>query len=132
MKKRSRGATSRRKPSAPVPVRRVSSRAADRSLLSVVGPDTYRVWRDMLATLVPHGRTHRLAPLIGGMLQCAAASAHKRFGSKPPDGSVAASLLDALESTDPDSAAAELGDLVERLFRDAKVGHARINARGDE
>lgn len=40
-----------------------------RSLDAVVGPDTYSVWVNMLRALVPQGRTHRLAPLVAGMLQ---------------------------------------------------------------
>ena len=39
------------------------------SLKTVVGQETYDVWVDMLRRLVPEGRTHRLAPMIAGMLQ---------------------------------------------------------------
>ena len=39
---------------------------------SVVGSPTYSVWVDMLERLVPGDRTHRLAPLVAGMLQYAA------------------------------------------------------------
>ncbi len=104
----------------------------DRSLGSIVDEDTYAVWVKMLATLVPSGRTHRLAPLVGGMLQYAAYVAHQRFRQKPAEGSAAASLMDALESADPKAAVDELSDVVEDLFRSAKVKHSRRNSRGDD
>jgi hypothetical protein len=65
------------------------------------------------------------------MLRYAAGTAEQRFDSKPPDGSAAASLLEALEMNDPESALADLADVVEGLFRDAKVRHARVSTRGD-
>lgn len=96
-----------------------------------MGPETYGVWVAMLAALVPEGRTHRLAPLIGGMLQYASGIAYRKFKRKPPKNSAAASLLDALDDPDPESALDEISDIVERLFRDAKVPHGRMNRRGD-
>lgn len=39
------------------------------SLQEVVGAQTYTSWVDMLRRLAPDGRTHRLAPLVAGMLQ---------------------------------------------------------------
>ena len=104
----------------------------DRSLRPIVGEDTYAVWIKMLAALVPSGHTHRLAPLVGGMLQYAAEVAHQKFRQKPPEGSAAASLTDALECGDPEAAAEELSDVVEDLFRSAKVKHSRRNSRGDD
>ena len=41
------------------------------SLQAVVGQLKYATWVDMLRRLVPDGRTHRLAPLVAGMLQYA-------------------------------------------------------------
>ena len=38
------------------------------SLKNVVGNETYTVWVDMLKTLVPHGRTHRLSVVVASML----------------------------------------------------------------
>lgn len=99
---------------------------------SVVGVSTYSVWVGMLRSLVPHGRTHRLSVVIAGMLHCAATQAAGESGRKPPEGSVAASLLRASEEADPESVAAEIGDLLHRLFRDARVVHRRVSARGEK
>lgn len=103
----------------------------ERSLEVLVGSGTYRVWCTMLAHLVPYGRTQRLAPLVGGMLRYAATLAAEQFGSGPPAGSTAASLLDAAETPDPEGAIAELGAVVGQLFRDARVSSDRVNVRGD-
>lgn len=103
-----------------------------RSLKSVVGEKTYSVWTEMLHQLVPQGRTHRLAPLVAGMLQYASAIAYEKFGDEPAEGSVAHSLLFALEHGEPDQAQATLSDVVVRLFEDSKVDYRRIAARGDE
>ena len=108
-----------------------SPRGSERTLESIVGPETYGVWVAMLAALVPGGRSHRLVPLIGGMLQYASGLAYRKFKRKPPKNSAAVSLLDALEDPDPESALGEISDIVERLFRDANVPHGRTNHRGD-
>jgi hypothetical protein len=50
---------------------------------------------------------------------------------RPADGSVAASLLEALEPDSPESAIGILGDVVGQLFRDARVRSDRVNHRGD-
>lgn len=102
-----------------------------RTLETLVGTETYRVWCGMLASLVPSGRTHRLAPLVGGMLQHAAAIAAGRSRSRAPGDSVVASLLDALDTPDPEAAIVDLQDVVGQLFRDARVSADRVNARGD-
>ena len=47
------------------------ARKQKRSLQAVVGTETYDVWTKMLHDLVPDGRTHRLAPIIAGMLHYA-------------------------------------------------------------
>jgi len=65
-----------------------------RSLQDVVGQETYSVWVNMLRILVPDGRTHRLAPLVAGMLQYALAVSEEESGEEPDDDSVAQSLLD--------------------------------------
>ena len=49
------------------------SQEDNQSLKSLVGAKTYKVWVDMVQSLVPHGRTHRLAPLVAGMLHHALA-----------------------------------------------------------
>ena len=102
-----------------------------RSLEEVVGNETYRVWTAMLTRLVPNGRTHRLAPLIAGMLQYAASAGIDGAGTNPPEGSVAYSLLVASEEPGPEFAAEELADLLERLFEDAGVVSDRVDSRGN-
>ena len=59
------------------------------SLKQIVGPKTYTVWVEMLQQLVPDGRTHRLAPLVVGMLQYASNVAYQQYGDSPDEGSVA-------------------------------------------
>jgi hypothetical protein len=113
------------------PRARPQSRSA-RTLSSVVSAQTYSVWLEMLHALVPDGRTHRLSIVVAGMLRHALDIAVARFGEHAPEGSAAASLIQAAEEADPEQVADQIGDLVERLFRDAKVAGRRVNARGDE
>lgn len=103
-----------------------------RSLKSIVGAKTYAVWTEMLHHLVPDGRTHRLAPMVAGMLEYASIIAYEKFGATPPEESVARSLLFASEQGDPEEARTTLSDVVERLFEDSKVNYRRIAARGGE
>ncbi len=103
----------------------------DRSFSSVVGPQPYSTFVDMLRALVPDGRTHRLAVVVAGMLQHAARIARKRWRGRPPQGSVAASLLRAEEEPDPDFVRDEIGDALKRLFRDSGVLSDRVSARGE-
>ena len=107
------------------------ARNQKRSLKEVVGEETYTVWTKMLKELVPDGRTHRLAPLIGGMLTYASSIAYKEQ-KNAEEGSVAYSLLAASEASDPDEAMDILEDVVKQLFRDAKVKYGRVSSRGDE
>jgi len=110
---------------------RPQSRSA-RTLSSVVSAQTYSVWLEMLCSLVPDGRTHRLSIVVAGMLRHALDIAVARFGEDAPERSAAASLIQAAEEADPQQIAEQIGDLVARLFRDAKVAGSRANARGDE
>lgn len=121
------GKPSRKQPAAASPKR--PGRPV-RTLASVVGPQTYAVWVEMLRTLVPHGRTHRLSVLVAAMLRHAADVAQKSGRRRVARGSVAASLLSASEEADPVAVADELGDVLVRLFRDARVSGQRVNARG--
>ena len=100
-----------------------------KSLKAVVGQETYEVWTKMLHSLVPDGRTHRLATMIAGMLQYAADVAYKRYGDGPEEGSIASVLLMASEAGDSDDIPNLFG-IVEQLFKDAGVGHQRVNHRG--
>jgi hypothetical protein len=104
----------------------------ERTLSAVVSAQTYSVWLEMLHSLVPDGRTHRLSIVVAGMLRHALDIAVARFGEHAPERSAAASLIQAAEEVDPEQVADQIGDLVERLFRDAKVAGRRVNARGDE
>jgi len=55
-----------------------------------------------------------------------------RFGQDAPERSAAGSLIRAAEEADPEQVAEQIGDLVERLFGEAKVAGKRVTARGDE
>ena len=102
-----------------------------RSFSAVVGADTYEVWVRMLRKLVPDGRTHRLAVMLAGMLQYAAVVAADN-GNEEDEGSLAASLLEATEVSDPSEVKDLIHDAVVQLFKDAKVRFERTNARGDK
>ncbi len=99
-----------------------------RSLQDVVGEETYSVWVNMLRTLVPDGRTHRLAPLVAGMLQYALTIAGEEAG----DDSVAQSLRESAEAFEPEEVKRLLHDVVARLFKDAGVSYKRTSASGED
>jgi len=101
-----------------------------RSLAGVVGAETYAVWVKMLQTLVPGGRTHRLAVVVAGMLQYAAALSEDDDEEDAGEPSVAAALIRSCETSDPDDARNLLDDVVTRLFKDAGVEYKRTNSRG--
>lgn len=101
------------------------------SLKQLVGQKTYTVWVDMLRQLVPQGRTHRLAPLVAGMLQYASDIAHEKYKGSAGEGSTAQILFMASDVYDP-AEAEDLSELVEQLFTDAKVNFERVSSRGDE
>lgn len=102
------------------------------SLKEIVGQKTYKVWVDMLRKLVPEGRTHRLAPLIAGMLQYAMDIAYENYGNTPPEGTVAYDLLMTSEMYDPNEVAELLSEVMNRLFEDAGVTHERLSSQGHE
>jgi hypothetical protein len=105
-------------------------REASRNFRTVVGADTYEVWVRMLRELVPDGRTHRLAVMLAGMLQYAVGMAAAKGHKDEP--SLAASLLEASEATDPSEVEELIHYAVVQLFKDAKVRFERRNARGDK
>ncbi len=111
--------------------KKVDSRKQSASLESIVGAATYAVWVDMLKHLVPSGRTHRLAPMVAGMLQYATERTSRTSRGMPRAGSVAGVLISALECEDDSTHAADLTKLVEQLFRDACVESIRANRRGE-
>ncbi len=102
-----------------------------RSLQDVVGPEAYSVWVHMLRALVPDGRTHRLAPLVAGMLQYALTVAEDNQDADSGEPSVATSLIASTETCDPDEIKELLHDVVDRLFKDAGVKYKRMNSRGE-
>ena len=107
------------------------ARKQKRSLQTIVGQETYSVWTNMLHDLVPDGRTHRLAPMIAGMLRYASDMAYEEHGANPENGTVAHSLLFASEANHPDEAGESLSDIVVQLFKDAKVRYKRASSRGE-
>ena len=102
-----------------------------RSFSSVVGEDTYAAWVRMLRELVPDGRTHRLSVMLAGMLHYAAAIAVADQDEWDDERSLAASLLDATEASDPSEVEDLIHDAVVRLFKDARVRFERASARGE-
>lgn len=103
----------------------------EQNLADIVGTETYAVWVDMLNKLVPQGRSHRLAPLVAGMLHYALAIAEKRDDKESDTASAVQSILYAAEASGPSEVENYLKDLVKHLFMDAKVKYTRTNARGN-
>ncbi len=94
------------------------------SLKPLVGSETYSVWVKMLKSLVPHGRTQRLAVLVAGMIQYAATAAYE----KDPD--LYNELFDYTDSDNFETGTRKLVPYVEKLFKDAEVKFHRANSRG--
>jgi hypothetical protein len=111
---------------------KTAAKETNRSFSSVVGADTYEVWVHMLRELVPDGRTHRLAVMVAGMLHYAVGIAAAKSTKERPEGSLAFSLLEAGDATDPSDVEELIHDAVVQLFKDAKVRFERTNARGDK
>lgn len=95
-----------------------------KSFESYVGSDTYNVWINMLKSLVPHGRTHRLAVVVAGMIQYATGMIYKK------DPGLYEKLFENEDYDDYAVGNKELEPYVEKLFTDAKVKSARTNSRG--
>jgi len=107
----------------------VVGKKTDRNFGAVVGADTYAVWVRMLRELVPDGRTHRVSVMLAGMLHYAAAIAAAANQNKK-EHSLAASLIEATEASDPSEVEDLIHDAVVQLFKDAKVRFERTSARG--
>jgi hypothetical protein len=101
-------------------------------LEEVVGQETYTVWTEMLERLVPDGRTHRLAPMIAGMLQYTAELAYEEYGEDAEEESIASALLEASEAYGPDEVPELLQEVVDQLFADAGVESERVTSQGDD
>jgi hypothetical protein len=99
-------------------------------LRTTVGAKTYSVWLDMLQTLVPGGRTHRLAVLIAGMLHYALARSLGKSETKTKSQRLFKLLDSALDSQQEDELLPVI-ELVEKLFEDAGVPYQRRSRRGD-
>ncbi len=103
----------------------------EKSLKSIVGDEIYRVWLEMLTILAPHSRTHRLAPLVAGMLQFATHLAYDRSKDSPSEeGSIAHFLILASEEPYEEEHMRDLRKIVESFFREAKVPYEKRNSRG--
>ena len=99
-------------------------------LAGVVGHEIYATWVEMLRAPVPHGRTHRLAVVVAGMLQYAVAVASDKPRRRLAASSPAVTLLRFVDAIDPGTDECMLDGHVDRLFRDAGVSAERVNARG--
>ena len=110
----------------------VKPKKNSRSFQEVVGPEIYRTWVSMLHTLVPDGRTHRLAPLLAAMLQYALSVAEEKRGDDIDEDSIIQSLLDSAEASDPSEVKALLHNAVTLLFKDAHVEYRRTSSRGQQ
>ncbi len=86
----------------------------------------------MLHVIVPEGRSHRLAPLVAGMLQYALSRADEQTQQNMVENSVAQSLVDSAESVEVTEVADILNDVVVQLFDDAGARYARTSARGED
>ncbi len=102
------------------------------SLEAVVGKETYSIWIDMLRRLVPEGRTHRLSVVVAGMLHYAYLIVAENQADDIEEDSVAQALLDSGDGGDPEEVSEYLHDIVDQLFKDAKVKHKRTSARGED
>jgi len=96
----------------------------------VVGAKIYNVWLDMLKSLVPHGRTHRLSVLVAGMLQYAQEVAYKKAESNSKARKLVESFESAFESSDEEYLD-KIIEIVENLFEDAGVHYKRKNRKGE-
>jgi hypothetical protein len=102
-----------------------------RSLQDVVGKKNYTVWVDMLRELVHGGRTHRLSVVVAGMLQYTYELAEQIRNRNEDEHSTAMSIIDAVESGNPDDIKGLIHDIVDRLFMDAGVEYERVSKRGE-
>ena len=107
------------------------AKKSKRSLQDVAGKETYDVWVDMLRELVPAGRTHRLSVVVAGMLIYAVEKSVQIKHRYEDEHSVAMSLIDATDTSDPDSIKELIHDIVDRLFKDAGVEYERVSKRGE-
>jgi len=96
---------------------------------AVVGAKIYNVWLNMLKSLVPHGRTHRLSVMVAGMLQYAQEVAYKKAESNSKAKKLAESFESAFESSDEEYLD-KIIEIAEKLFEDAGVRYKKKNRKG--
>ena len=99
-------------------------------LKATVGAKIYGVWLDMLQTLVPGGRTHRLTVLVAGMLHYAYAVSSRKKAKQTKAQLLFELFESALEGQD-EGHLQPVVELVETLFDDAGVLYQRRSRRGD-
>ncbi len=107
-------------------------RRKPRRFSELVGHETYSVWLAMLQTLVPNGRTHRLAVVLAGMYHYATEKAERLPKRERGEGTLAASLVAADSTAAPDEVKAHIRDAVAGLFKDAGVAHERVSVGGEK
>ena len=101
------------------------------TLQSIVGAAIYEVWTSMLEHLIPQGRTHRLAPIIAGMLQYAAIIACQKDKEARDSETVASNLQMAEEMNDFEEIKRLLSEPLQQLFDDSNANHKRTDYRGN-
>jgi hypothetical protein len=135
----------KKKLSVNVPSAAKSRKALRREWERLVGREMYSLWIKMLKQLGPHGRTHRLAVVVAGMLEYAASCRPSERGANE--------VRRLLEGADPyfessDAGAIDRGyddyedgpgeslpyesplPVIEQLFWDAKVRWKKVNSKG--
>jgi hypothetical protein len=91
---------------------------------NLIDYEVYSTWIKMLKTLVPHGRTHRLA-VVAGMLQYALKQTNLKHNSDNP---LCGILEEAVESNNELNE--DLLQVIKILFKDAGIKCKHINIRG--
>ena len=102
----------------------MKSKGSKKSFELIVGSDIYAVWVKMLEDLVPHGRTHRLAVIVAGMIQYAANVAYKKNADLYEE------VFEMTDYDGYDEGNKNLSSYTEKLFTDAKVKSRRSNSKG--
>ena len=101
------------------------------TLQSVVGTETYKAWTCMLNHLIPDGRTHRLAPIIAGMLRYATVIAIEKINTEKEPDMVSKNLQIADQLNDPDKINKILSEPLQILFDDSNAQFERTDYKGN-
>jgi len=101
------------------------------TLQSVVGTEIYQVWTRMLQHLIPEGRTHRLAPIIAGMLRYATIIALEKNKKENNSDTVSKNLVIAEELNDFKEIKKLLSEPIQNLFDDSNAQPQRTDYRGN-